>query len=145
MRIWSWASNEFSTIRDGAATVIHSHIRSYSVSDAVESELVRGAGRDIIGTTDPIYVPGDFSFDMLAKWWRTFIADVTDNGSVYLGDLDFKMVVKRKLRSETTAMVDAIEFQILGGEDSAEQGTSAPLITTVTCLPTKVKRNGVQL
>ena len=143
-RFWSWASLEFSVIQEGKGTKLFAKMNSVSYDDAVESELVRGAGRHVLGTTDPVYLPGSMSFDLFAKWYRTFTLDATDDGELNLGDLDFRMVLKHKLRTETDAMVDVIDFQILGASDAPAQGPAA-LMTTVTCLPTKVKRNGVQL
>lgn len=144
-RYASWASNEFSLIKEGSAAKILTLIRAYSYSDAVESALVYGAGRDPVGTTDPIYKPGDMSLEFLNKWWRTFIREVTNDGEVPLGELDFRLTVKRKSRTDTDSIVDEIDFQFLGGEDSGQQGSSDPLVTVVPCLPTKIKRNGVQL
>jgi hypothetical protein len=144
MRYWSWASLEFSVIQEGKANALFTEFNSVSYSDAVESELVRGAGRGVLGTTDPVYLPGDLSFDLFAKWYRTFTNDATNAGEFFLGDLDFRMVLKHKLRSETEAIVDEVDFQILSSTDARAQG-SALLVTNVTCLPTLIKRNGVQL
>jgi hypothetical protein len=143
-RYWSWASLEFSVIQEGKGTKLFTEINSVAYSDSVESELVRGAGRDVLGTSDPVYMPNDMSFDLFAKWCRTFIADATDQGAVPLGDLDFRMVHKHKLRTEANAIIDEIDFQILTLADTRTQGAPA-LLTNVTCLPTLIKRNGVQL
>ena len=143
-RYWSWASLEFSVIQDEKGIKLFTEMNSVSYSDAVESEPVGGAGRDILGTTDPVYVPGDFSFDLYAKWYRIFTKDATNDGELNLGDLDFRMVLKHKLRSEADAIIDEVDFQILSPADTASRGPAA-LITSVTCLPTSILRNGVHL
>jgi hypothetical protein len=84
------------------------------------------------------------SFDLFAKWYRIFSADATNNGELNLGDLDFRMVHKHKLRTEAEAIIDEIDFQILGATDAKTQGAPA-LITNVSCLPTDIWRNGVHL
>jgi hypothetical protein len=144
-RYESWASVEFSIIKIGEEAKIVTLIRACSYSDTLEKELVRGAGRDVLGTTDPVYVPGDMSLEFLFKFWRAFIADVTGNGATKLGDHDFRMVLKHLVRGSTDApMVDELDFSITGNDDSKEQGPAA-LVTIVPCMLTKVKRNGVEL
>ena len=143
-RYWSWASLEFSVVQEGQGTKLFTEINSVAYSDGVESELVRGAGRDVLGTTDPVYNPADFSFDLFNKWYRTFAKDATNDGEFYLGDLDFQMVIKHKLRSEAEAVVDEVDFQILTATNTNAQGAPA-LITNVTCLPTRITRDGIQI
>lgn len=144
-RYESWASIEFSILRVGEEAKIHTHIRACTYSDALEKELVRGAGRDILGTTDPVYTPGDMSLEFLFRWWRTFMSDVTGNGQEKLGDIDFRMVLKHKVRASTdTPLVDEIDFTITGLDDARAPDPS-PLVTVVPCMPTKIKRNGVEL
>jgi hypothetical protein len=145
MRFWSWQSCEFSVAVVGNAADILTQINSVSYSDALESELVRGAGRDVLGTTDPVYVPGDASIEFLAKFYREWTKRITNNGEVPLGELDFVLVVKRKSRTDPEALIDEVNFQIVGADDSGTAGESARLMTTVPCMPTKVKRNGVIL
>lgn len=148
-RFWSWQSCEFSVAREGQPAKIHTHIRSISYSDSVESELVKGAGRGVLGTTDPTYTPGDMSFDLLARWFRVFAADATNDGEIELGELDFTLILKRQSRSELNAgdpaITDKVDFQIVGADDSGESGSPAPQVTTVSCLPTRIERNGVVL
>lgn len=144
-RFWSWQSCEWSVIREGQPAVIHTLIRSVGYSDGSETALVHAAGRDPVGTTDPVYMPGEMSIEMLAKWYRQFAADATNNGELRLSDLDFRMVVKRKSRTEAEAIVDEIDFQITNAEDSGAQGSPDPLVTAVTGQITKIKRNGVVL
>lgn len=144
-RYESWASIEFSILKVGAQAKIHTHVTAVSYTDALETELVTGAGRDVIGTTDPVYRPGDMSIEFLFKWWRTFIADITNNGETKIGDHDFRMILKHLVRGATgTPIVDEVDFQIMGSEDSREMGPAA-LKTTVPCLPVSIKRNGVML
>jgi hypothetical protein len=145
MRFWSWQSCEFSVAVVGNAADILTQINSVSYSDALESELVRGAGRDVLGTTDPVYVPGDASIEFLAKFYREWTKRITNNGEVPLGELDFVLVVNRKSRTDPEALIDEVNFQIVGADDSGTAGESARLMTTVPCMPTKVKRNGVIL
>lgn len=144
-RYWSWNSTEFSVAVVGQEAKIFTEINSVSYSDAVESELVRGAGRDVLGTTDPVYVPGDLSIEFLAKFYRTWTKEVTSNGEIPLGELDFVLVVKRKSRTDVEAIIDEVLFQILGPEDSGTAGEAARLLTPVSCLPTQITRNGVRL
>jgi hypothetical protein len=144
-RFTSWQSCEWSLISPGGAAVIQTHIRAVSYSDALESELVKGAGRDVIGTTDPSYTPGEMSIEMYEKWFREFAREVTNDGEIPLGELDFRLVVKRQARGETDARVDAVDFQITGVDDEATAGEAAPLVTTVACLITRIERNGVRL
>ena len=146
LRFESWQSIEFKIIREGVGPLILTHIQAVSYSDALEREIVHGAGRDPLGTTDPVYVPGDMSLEFLFKWWRTFIADVTNNGETRLGDHDLQMTLTHLLRGSTDEpLVDVIDFTIDGGEDSREKRTVNPLVTIVPCLLTRVLRNGVQL
>jgi len=144
-RYESWASIEFSILKIGEEAKIHTHVRAVSYSDALERELVRGAGRGILGITDAVYVPGDMSIEFLFRWWRTWIADTTTQGELKLGDIDFRMVLKHLVqRSTETPIVDEVDFVINGAEDARTAGSEA-LITTVPCMITKVKRNGVEL
>jgi hypothetical protein len=99
----------------------------------------------VLGTTDPVYVPGDASIEFLAKFYREWTKRITNNGEVPLGELDFVLVVKRKSRTDPEALIDEVNFQIVGADDSGTAGESARLMTTVPCMPTKVKRNGVIL
>lgn len=147
-RFESWQSVEFSTIKEGSPATIHTYIRAVSYSDALESELVRGAGRDILGSTDPIYMPGDMSLELYFRWARVFFADITNNGESRIGDHDLRMVLTHITRAGLAAgeepLVDTIDFQIVGAEDTKEQGPEA-LVTVIPCLPKLIKRNGVQL
>lgn len=144
-RFTSWSSQEFSVVREGQPATIHVLLSAVSYSDSLESALVQGASRDILGTTDPVYVAGDMTIEMYESWFRTFAKDVTNNGETKLGDHDFVLITKRQSRTETTPRVDEVHFQILGAEDSSEAGSPEALVTTVTCLPTKIKRDGVEL
>lgn len=144
-RFWSWQSCEFSVAKVGDPADVLTQINSVSYSDALESELVRGAGRDVLGTTDPVYVPGDANIEFLAKFYREWTKRVTNNGEIPLGELDFILIVKRKSRTDPEALIDEVKFQIVGAEDSGTSGESAKLMTVVPCLPTDVKRNGVHL
>lgn len=144
-RYESWASLEISVLKVGQATKIHTLVQAVSYSDSLETELVRGTGRDILGTTDPVYLPGDMSIEFLFRWWRTFIADLTNNGETKIGDHDMRMVLKHLVRgSADTPMVDEVDYIFTGAEDTREQGPEK-LITVVQCQPTLIKRNGVQL
>jgi hypothetical protein len=145
MRFLSWASIEFSIIKAGDAAVIHTHIKAVDYSDALESALVRGAGRGILGSTDPIYVPGQLTIEWLAKWYRVFTKDATNSGEIPLGELDFRMVLKHKSRTDTEALVDELDYQILEAKDTRANGSADELTTACTCLLTQVKRNGVIL
>lgn len=142
---WSWASAEWSVIREGKPAVIHSLIRSVAYGDGAETVLVHGAGRYPLGVTDSIYMPGEITIEMLAKWFRIFVADATENGAVALGDLQFKLVVKYQSRTDTDPTVDEIDFVITGADDSGTQGSADPLVTSVKGQITRILRNGVQL
>lgn len=144
-KFWSWQSCEFSVIREGKPAQIQTQIRSVGYSDGAETVLVHGAARAPLGTTDPVYMPGELSIEFLAKWFRVFARDATENGAVFLGDQQFKMVIKRQSRTETEAIVDEIDFNITNAEDSGTGGSADPLVTTVTGQITRIVRNGVEL
>jgi len=145
-RYESWQSIEFQLIKPVGGIEILTKIQAVSYSDALERELVYGAGREPLGTTDPVYVPGDMSLEFLFRWHRAFIADVTGAGASKLGDLDFRLQLVHKVRaSEDAPLVDVLEFTMDGGEDSREKRNPAALVTTVPCMLTKVTRNGVTL
>jgi hypothetical protein len=143
-RFWSWNSCEFSIAPVGEPAKILTEINSVSYSDAVESELVRGAGRDPLGTTDPVYVPGDASIEFLSKFFRTWAYEITNQGEIRLGELDFILIVKRRSRTDAEAIVDEIKLQMLGAEDSQTAGEAGRLLTPISCLPLEIKRNGVR-
>jgi hypothetical protein len=141
----TWASCEFSIIKEGSPAVIHTHIRAVSFSDAIERALVYGAGRDPLGVTDGYYAPGDMSLEFLSKWFRTWARDVTNGGELMLGDLDFRLVLKRQARGDAEAHTDRVDFVINGAEDSGNQGSGDPLVTVCPCQPIDIWRNGVHL
>jgi hypothetical protein len=120
-------------------------INSVSYSDSLESELVRGAGRGVLGTTDPVYVPGDASIEFLAKFFRTWALNVTEQGTIPLGELDFILIVKHKSRTDPDVIVDEIKLQLIGAEDTKTAGEASRLLTTIPCLPTDIVRNGAHL
>lgn len=144
-RIESWASIEFSILKVGGPSTINIHLRAVTYSDALERELVHGAGREPIGATDPVYVPGDMSIEFYFKWWRTLIAELTNNGETKIGDHDMRMILKHQVRGVNgEPIVDTLDFSFVGADDAPSQGP-APLVTTVPCFLTSVMRNGVML
>lgn len=145
LRQWSWVSNEFSLIVMGAAPVICPWIKEVSYEDALETELVRGAGRDPQGTTDPAYVPGDGSMSVFAREWRLFLKLITGNGLLKVGDLDFALSVKRSLRTLPIPEVDRIDFVVKSNADSNAAGNAETLFTTVAFQVTAATRGGVSL
>lgn len=145
MRFWSWVSQEFSVIAGGEAAKIHTHIKAVTYGDALETVLVRGAGRGVLGTTDPVYVPGELSIEWLAKWYRVFTREVTNQGEIPLGELDFRLAIKRKSRTDPDTILDELDFQILDAQDAGTGGSADELITVAKCQLTLVKRNGVIL
>lgn len=144
-RYWSWVSNEFGLLQEGKPVVQALWIRSLTASDAAESALVRGAGRFPFGTTDPQYVPGEGSIEVLMASFRAWTREATDNGAEYLGDLDFTLNIKRKSKTETDAMIDVVKFQFTNWEDSQEQGTADPLVSSLSLQILSIERNGVIL
>lgn len=146
MRFWSWVSSEFSIVAPGKPAEVINWIRSAGAPDAGESTLVRGAGRGILGTTDPQYVPGEGSLELLQKPFRVWAAQVcADNGNARLADLDFQLVIKKKSRTDTDALVDTIDFQFSSWDESAAQGSADPLVSTLGILVTDIMRGGVGL
>jgi hypothetical protein len=144
-RIESWASIEFSLLKVGGPAKINTHLRAVTYSDALERELVHGAGRDPIGGTDPVYVPGDMSIEFYFRWWRVLAAELTNNGETRLGDHDIRMILKHQVRGVAgEPLVDTLDFSFVGGDDAPSQGPAA-LVTTVPCFLTSVERNGVKL
>lgn len=146
MRYWSWASNEFSfiTAPDGAP-VLAPWIRSVGASDAAESAIVKGAGRNPLGTTDPSYTPGEGSVEVLMKGFRAWAKEVTGGGAVPLGDLDFTLNIKMKSRTEADPVVDVVQFQFTNWDDQRAQGSADPLVSTLSILITDIVRDGVHL
>lgn len=149
MRHWTHASHEFSIIREGAAAVKAPWIREITYADSAESVVVKGAGGEILGTTDPEYTPGESSITVLPKPFNIFAKELTDNGAYRLSSFDFTISAKKRtsqdLRNGAEPSVDTIACQFAGREQSSAQGTADPNQSVYALVVTEVLIDGVKL
>lgn len=143
-RYESWPSCQHSIGIEGGALEIAPWIRSVTASDAAETALVRGSGRDILGTTDPQYAPGEGSLEVLWRPMRVWMRSITNDGAIALGDLDLVLQVQAGARG-LEPLPDEILCQITGLDDSQTQGSADPLVVTVALQIRRITRNGVRL
>lgn len=149
MRHWTHASHEFSIIREGAAPIKAPWIREIAYADTAESVVVKGAGGEILGTTDPEYTPGESSITVLPKPFNLFARELTDNGTYRLSSFDITISAKKRtsqdLRTGAEPSVDTIDCQFSGRELASAQGTADPNQVTMALVVTQVLVDGVKL
>jgi hypothetical protein len=148
-KAWAWVSQEFKlapfTEAGPGESETCTWIRSCGGSDGAETAIVRGAGYDVQGVTDPQYAPGEGSLECLSKPFRLWGARVTQNGTFFLSDFEWLLTITRKSRSESDALIDTFRFVITNLDDQSAQGSPDPLVIAVTTQIIQIKRNGFRL
>lgn len=146
-RFESWQSCEFAIIAQSGAPTLLTLIKNLSYADEAQTEIVHAAGAEPVGTTDPVNVPGEISFEVYTRPWLDYIKTVTDNGATRLSAIDFRMTHKIQARGQTTARVITIDFQITGMESGTQEaGSAAPLVIPVKGqIVAPIDRDGVKL
>lgn len=142
-KLWAWASQEFSIIRDGAAEEIVTPIRALDYSDGANPTVVMASGDLPHGVSDGTYVPGSMSITLLSRYYRELTRRVTNNGAVRLSTVLLRLVVKYSNEAGADPTIDEIDFCMTEPSDSSTQGTGDPRETVVACLPIFIRRSGV--
>lgn len=142
-RMWAWASQEFSVIRDRASEEIVTPITALSYSDAANPVAVMASGDLPHGVSDGTYVPGSMSITLLSRYARELMRRVTSNGAVRLSMVDCRLVVKYSNGPSEDPTVDEIDFRFLDVSDDSTAGTGDPRVTVFSCLPVLIQRSGV--
>lgn len=154
-RFYAYASSEISIIVPGAAAIeVVTEIHTIDYSDAMESEGVPGTGRDPLGRTDPVYVPGDCNWAMYKKRSNALVASLaaaalalgyTSQANAGAGQVPIVIKLKYRTTLDEPITEDEIQIAHTGAlKDSAAVG-SAPISTAWTGPTTGILRNGVRL
>ena len=144
-RLWAWASQEFSVIRDGAAEEIVTPIRALDYSDGANPSVVMASGDMPHGVSDGTYVPGSMSITLLSKYYRELSRRITNNGETRLSTHLLRLVVKYSNGPTEDPAIDEIDFSMIEAADSSAHSTGDPRETVVACLPILIRRSGVIL